>query len=65
MIANCFESQPTFILPVAGKKDAFIFMADLWRPRDAIDGRHIWLPIVFQHCLPTVSWHDTWELAVF
>lgn len=65
MIANCFESQPTFILPVAGKKDAFIFMADRWRPRDAIDGRHIWLPIRFQHGLPTLSWQDSWDLAVF
>ena len=28
-----FESQSTYVLPVAGKPGAFIFMADRWRPR--------------------------------
>lgn len=64
-IANCFESQPTFILPVPGKKDAFIYMADRWRPRNPIDGRYVWLPIEFQHGVPTISWHDHWDLSIF
>ncbi len=64
-IANCFESQPTFVLPVRGKKDAFIFMADRWCPGDAIDGRHVWLPIGFRHGVPTVSWHERWDLSIF
>ena len=62
-IANCFESQPTFILPVpceSGTK--FVFMADRWRPKNPIDGRYVWLPIEFRHGLPTVSWHDSWTL---
>jgi hypothetical protein len=42
-IANTFESQPTFVLPVAGREDAFIFLADRWRPNNAIDGRYVWL----------------------
>jgi len=63
MIANCFESQPTFILPVRGRKDAFIFMADRWRSRNPIDGRHVWLPVVFLHGVPVVERHDTWELS--
>lgn len=62
-IANSFESQPTFILPVMGKKEEFIFMADRWRPRNAIDGRHVWLPVAFHHGVPTVSWHDAWSLG--
>ena len=61
-IANCFESQPTFILPVRGREDAFIFMADRWRPRNAIDGRHVWLPIRFRHGVPVVEWRDSWDL---
>ena len=44
-MANTFESQSTFILPVTGLKDGYIFMADRWRPQNAIDGRYIWLPI--------------------
>jgi hypothetical protein len=64
-IANCFESQPTFILPVQGKQDAFIFMADRWRPENAIDGRYVWLPVVFRHDIPVIEWHDTWDLSIF
>ncbi len=63
LIANCFESQPTYILPVHGKKDAYIFLADRWRPRNAIDGRYVWLPVEFRHGVPTVTWHDRWDLS--
>jgi len=61
-IANSFESQPTFILPVQGKRDAFIYMADRWRPRNAIDGRHVWLPVVFKHGLPVLEWRNEWGM---
>jgi hypothetical protein len=64
-ITNTFESQSTFILPVPGKPDAFIFMADRWRPANAIDGRYIWLPIVFRHGVPMIAWRDSWDLGVF
>ena len=57
-----FFSQSTFILPVAGKKDQFIFMADRWRPRTPIDGRYIWLPIHFENGLPVLRWHEKWDL---
>jgi hypothetical protein len=64
-IANTFESQPTFVLPVAGKTGAFIFMADRWRPQNAIDGRYVWLPIEFHHDAPTIAWREVWDLGVF
>lgn len=64
-IANAFESQPAFILPLAGRPDAFIYLADRWRPRDAIDGRLIWLPIEFHHGVPMIAWHDEWRLSFF
>jgi len=64
-IANTFESQSTFILPVAGRSDAFIFMADRWRPQNAIDGRYVWLPIVFRHDVPMIAWRDAWSLGEF
>jgi len=56
-----FHSQGTFILPVPGKKDVFIFMADRWIPRHPIDGRYIWLPIQFENGLPVLKWRDRWE----
>jgi hypothetical protein len=63
--ATTFRSQSTFILPVPGKADAYIFMADRWNPEDAIDGRYVWLPIEFRHGVPTISWHDEWDLSFF
>lgn len=64
-IANTFESQSTYILPVAGREDAYIFMADRWRPQNAIDGRYVWLPIQFRHGVPVIEWFDSWDLGFF
>ena len=58
-----FESQSTYVLPVEGKDDAFIFMADRWVPEDPIDGRYVWLPIEFEDDRPTLRWRDTWRPA--
>ncbi|NCB08536.1 MAG: beta-glucanase [Bacteroidia bacterium] len=61
-----FHSQSTFILPVEGKKDAFIFMADRWNPENAIDGRYIWLPIQFkENGVPFLEWMDEWDIGFF
>lgn len=64
-IANTFESQSTFVLPVQGKKDAFIFMADRWNEKNPVDGRYVWLPVTFRHGIPTISWYDHWDLSLF
>lgn len=64
-IVNTFESQSTFLLPVQGRPNAFIFMADRWRPENAIDGRYVWLPIKLQHGVPTICWHGEWDLSRF
>ncbi|MDR2954146.1 MAG: glycoside hydrolase family 43 protein [Prevotella sp.] len=60
-----FHSQSTYIVPVQGKKDAFIFMADRWRPKDPIDGQYIWLPIQFENGMPVLKWMDKWALDFF
>ena len=60
-----FRSQSTYILPVAGERDAFIFMADRWIPSNPIDGRYVWLPIVFEDGLPVLKWFDEWRLDDF
>lgn len=64
-IASTFASQSTFVLPVHGLHDAFIFMADRWRPENAIDGRYVWLPIEFRHGVPVLVWRDEWTLDCF
>jgi len=60
-----FKGQSTYVLPVEGKKDAFIFMADMWKPNNAIDGRYIWLPITFKGNDIQINWLDKWNLHLF
>lgn len=61
-----FRSQSTFVLPVQGKKDAYIFMGDRWTPENAIDGRYVWLPIQFDKDeLPFLEWKDQWNFNFF
>jgi hypothetical protein len=60
-----FGAQSTFVLPVAGHPGEFIFMADRWRPKNAIDGRYVWLPIVFSGDSFTIPWRSVWSLSAF
>lgn len=60
-----YGGQSTYILPAPGKKDAFIFMADKWTPKNAIDGRYLWLPIQFNDGKPEIHWMDNWDFSVF
>jgi hypothetical protein len=58
-----FGAQGTYVLPVANRRGSFIFMADRWRPENAIDGRYVWIPIEFHGRHPIVRWRDEWRLA--
>jgi hypothetical protein len=60
-----FDSQSTFVLPVVGRAGAFVFLADRWRPKNAIDGRHLWLPVLWRDGQPWLEWMDRWELGLF
>jgi hypothetical protein len=33
-------------------------MADRWRPENAIDGRSVWLPVLFRGGRVEVEWRD-------
>jgi hypothetical protein len=60
-----FDSQSTYVLPVAGRHGAFIFMADRWNPDDLEDSRYIWLPISIHGDKLEIRWHDQWDLSIF
>jgi hypothetical protein len=64
-IKTSFNSQPTYVIPVIGKDNAFVYMGDRWNPEDAIDGRYIWLPVEFENNKPIIKWYDQWDLSVF
>jgi beta-glucanase (GH16 family) len=60
-----FGAQSTYIQPIAGKKDAFLFMADKWNPRDLRDSRYLWLPLHIRNGQPVVEWMHNWDLNLF
>lgn len=60
-----FRGQSTFVLPVAGRVDAFIFMADRWNARHLPDSRYLWLPVRFEEGRPILEWRDAWDLSAF
>lgn len=60
-----FYSQSTYIFPVQGKKDQFVFMADRWKPDSPIDGSYVWLPIKIVNGKPVLKWLDKWDLSAF
>ncbi len=64
-VKTTFWSQSTYIIPVAGKRNAFIYMGDRWKPENAIDGRYIWLPLQFENDKPILRWFDQWDLNFF
>ena len=66
MTESASNLKTVVVLPVAGKRGAFIFMADRWRPDNAIDGRYIWLPVQFDKTgKPFLEWMDQWGLSFF
>ena len=58
-----FFCQSAFVLPVEGRNDLFIFLADRWNQWDLPESRYVWLPLAFT---PeggfTLSWQDAWQL---
>ena len=60
-----FGGQSTYILKVAGKKDAYVVLFDMWRPRNAIDGRYMWLPLEFTGEGIEIKYLQEWDLSCF
>ncbi|GCE20771.1 glycoside hydrolase family 43 protein [Dictyobacter kobayashii] len=60
-----FNAQGTFVLPLPGQQNAFIFLADRWNPRDLSDSRYVWLPLQVKAGIPEIPWHETWDLTIF
>jgi len=63
--ALTYHGQSTYVLPVQGKQNAYIFMADRWHPKNPIDGRYVWLPIQFTKNGFVIKWMNQWNLSYF
>ena len=44
-----FQSQSTFVFPVKGKTDQYIFMADKWNKLDLENSKYVWLPLLIKN----------------
>lgn len=53
---NTFQAQSTFILPMPGKADTFIFMADRWNKSDLEKSGYLWLPLKMVDNKPVIKW---------
>lgn len=60
-----FESQSAFVLPVADRPGAFVYLGDRWNPDNLADSRYVWLPLSVNGDQITMTWHDSWDLSVF
>jgi hypothetical protein len=56
-----FGAQSTFVIPLEGKKDAFIFMADRWNKLNLEDSRYVWLPLNFEGDSMKIAWKKEWN----
>ena len=58
-----FLSQSTYVLPVAGRENFFVFLADRWNQWDLPRSRYVWLPLEFDSKgVPTLRWRQKWQL---
>jgi len=62
-VEKTFGGQSTHVLSLHRNGcDRHILMLDIWRPKDAIDGRYAWLPIEWEGGKPVVRWRERWTL---
>jgi len=57
---STYHAQSTYVFPVAGKDNRFIFMADRWDKTNLEDSRYIWLPLSFAGSKPVIEWKEQW-----
>jgi hypothetical protein len=60
-----FRSQSTYVLPIEGKKDAFVYVGDRWNADNLGDSRYVFLPVEFENGIPFLRWYDSWNLDFF
>lgn len=58
-----YGAQSAFALKLS--EDEILFMADVWRPDNAIDGRYLWLPVEWDGERPILrkraEWDEIWK----
>ena len=62
---NTFNSQTSYILPVAGKHGTtYVYVGDRWYPSHLFDSAPIWLPLSIQDGQASMSWQPAWSIDI-
>ena len=61
----CYHSQPTYVFPVHGRENCFIYMGDRWKSSSVASSTYVWLPLSMRSGYPTGRYYDSWDLSVF
>ncbi|HYG74315.1 MAG TPA: family 43 glycosylhydrolase [Planctomycetota bacterium] len=63
---NTFQTQTTDVIPVSGKRGAFIWIGDSIRDNMAPHARTVWLPVTLkENSEMEIRWLDSWDFSVF
>ena len=57
---STYFAQSSFVLPIAGKINQFVFMSDRWNKTNLEDSRYVWLPLKMDHGKPVIEWKTEW-----
>ena len=62
-----FYGQSTYVIPVQGKKNAYIACFDMWNKTDLANSKYIWLPIKIDQKTNTLTipWMKQWNMDEF
>jgi hypothetical protein len=64
--ASTFMTQTMDVVPVAGKKGAFVWIGDSIRNNAQPNTRTVWLPVTIKNKGEMeIRWRDSWDLSVF
>lgn len=58
-----WQSQSTYVIPVQGKTNSYIFMADRWNKLNLEQSLYVWLPLTMNSKgEPEIVWKNKWNL---
>lgn len=58
-----FGGQSTYVIPNPTRPGQYIFIADIWNPKNLEDSRYVWLPMTIINGVPSIPWKNKWKLS--
>ncbi|MFI5154762.1 MAG: glycoside hydrolase family 43 protein [Chitinophagales bacterium] len=58
---STYHAQSSYVLPIAGKNNQFVFISDRWNKTNLEDSRYVWLPLTMREGKPVIEWKAAWK----